>query len=152
MSRIAIFDLDNTLNSTVHRNYLIPKDPTVNENWLPWHTAFTNEVPNLPLLNTMERLSLDRWKIIVCSNRCESLIGRTADWFKEHARLASIDHYFLRNPNDHTPPSEWKSKTLDTLLTLSNAAITLVFDDDLKALESIQYKNGVVTIPTYFNG
>ncbi len=152
MSKLAIFDLDNTLNSTIHRQHLIPDDPTLNQNWLPWHKAFNLESANLPLIKTLERLREDKWKIIVCSNRCESLIGETEKWFKGIHTYSRIDEYILRSPYDHTPPTEWKARAIGDLFRLSTPAVTLIFDGDLEALDSVSYINGVVPIPVYFNG
>lgn len=151
MTKLAIFDLDSTLNGIKAREHLVPANPRINQNWLPWHKAFATEKTNVALIDTMRSLARKGWEIAVVSNRCESLVDEIDSWFENLGIDKPPISFFLRQSDDHSHPTLWKINKLRTLLAYHKAEIVLVFDDDVKAIEAIRYMDNVIGIPVVFN-
>lgn len=156
MKRLALFDLDNTLNTTSNRKPLVPyHDIRNNAEWLPWHAAFHSERLNLPLIATASAYKAAGFQIAIVSNRDLSMAGETSiklitsGWPKEC-------RYHLRSIDDHRHPSEWKLDTIQKLVDYAEPLELHLFDDDKSVLMKLaeQYRfsrDSVNFIPHYVN-
>lgn len=149
--KIALFDLDNTLNSTSKRKTLIPDDPSVNENWLPWHRAFTSERVNTKLVKTAIAYSKAGYQIGVVSNRDTSLVEETRKLLGHYGFPEA--RYHFREQKDNRSPSQWKQHTISHLLAFCKQAEVHHFDDDCIALnrlsEQFAYPDHVLYVPHF---
>ena len=151
MRKLALFDLDNTLNTTRYRKKLVPHhDIRNNAEWLSWHEAFHSERLNLSLITTAAAYKDAGFEIAVVSNRDSSLINETqvklvnTGWPKDC-------RYHLRSIDDNRHPSQWKLETIQNLLDYAEPIEVHVFDDDksvlLKLGERFRFNRNVHFIP-----
>lgn len=151
MKRLALFDLDNTLNTTSSRKKLVPHDDIRNNAaWLPWHEAFHSERLNLPLITTACGYKDAGFELAVVSNRDNSLIDETriklinTGWPKDC-------RYHLRAIDDHRHPSQWKRETIENLLAYAEPVEVHIFDDDksvlMKLQERFRFSRSVFIVP-----
>ncbi|ARB11776.1 hypothetical protein CB1_49 [Pectobacterium phage vB_PatP_CB1] len=151
MRKLALFDLDNTLNTTCYRKKLVPHhDIRNNAEWLPWHKAFHSEPLNLRLITTAAAYKDAGFEIAIVSNRDNSLIEET------RVKLANAGwpmdcRYHLSSIDDHRHPSQWKLETIQNLLDYAEPIEVHVFDDDKSVLmklgERFRFNRDVQFIP-----
>lgn len=132
--KLAIFDLDGTLNTSNKRGEFIPTDPTVNENWLRWHQAFKLEKLNTALISTASALNKAGYQIAIVSNRDESLARET------YLHLCSNGfppaRTIFRQQKDNRKPCDWKADTIKLLCEFTAGEVQH-FDDDAKAIKKL---------------
>lgn len=93
MLKLALFDLDGTLNTSKARKEFIPENIRDNSAWLRWHQAFRMERLNPSLIRTAAAYAHAGYSIGVVSNRDSSLITDTSIYLNNSgfpdARLVS---------------------------------------------------------------
>lgn len=140
MPKLALFDLDGTLNGNKARGDYVPENVRINKDWLPWHKAFRLEKLNLPLINTAYRMARAGYKNIVVSNRDQLLASDTQIYLANSGFPACS--YILRADDDNRRPSRWKIDTIKNLLQIGNYGTEVLevhhFDDDKKALQELE--------------
>lgn len=157
MTKIALFDLDGTLNGSKRRGEFIPPPGACNAEWLRWHQAFKLEKLNQDLIMTAAAYKKAGYKIAVVSNRDTSLIEATARDLVPNG-FPSLADYILRSLDDNRTPADWKVETISNMVTLlANMGRVEVhhFDDDVKVLRRLNSDLfGVRYIPhlVQFNG
>jgi hypothetical protein len=149
MRKLALFDLDGTINTSNARSGFIPENRNNNAAWLGWHKAFHMERLNLSLIRTADCLAGAGYEIGVVSNRDESVMQDTHIYLK-NAGFPDA-HYHLRNADDNRRTRDWKVSTVYSLLVYSGPVEVHMFDDDLPALkqlrERFQFNHPVQFIP-----
>lgn len=135
MRKLALFDLDGTINTSKARNTLIPENVRDNASWLPWHKAFRMERLNLGLIKTAAAYSDAGFIVSVVSNRDNSLITDTCTYL--HNSGFPDARYHFRFAEDNRHPSTWKEQTVRNLLAYIGPVEVHHFDDDKKALDRL---------------
>ena len=149
MRKLALFDLDGTINTSNARSGFIPENRNNNAAWLGWHKAFRMERLNLSLIHTADCLADAGYEIGVVSNRDESVMQDTHIYLK-NASFPDA-RYHLRSANDNRKTRDWKVSTVYNLLVYSGPIEVHMFDDDLPALKQLckrfQFNQSVQFIP-----
>ena len=149
MRKLALFDLDGTINTSSARSALVPENRTNNAAWLGWHKAFRMERLNLSLIHTASCMSAAGYEIGVVSNRDESVMQDTHIYLKNSGFPDA--RYHMRSADDNRKTKEWKFSTVYNLLVYSGPVEVHMFDDDLPALkqlcERFQFNRSVLFIP-----
>lgn len=149
MKRLALFDLDGTLNTSSARKDFVPENAFVNSAWLEWHKAFRIERLNLSLIRTASCMAGAGYEIGVVSNRDES-VSRDTCIYLENAGFPGA-MYHLRSADDDRKTKDWKVTTVYNLLAYAGPVEVHMFDDDLPALkkltERFQFNRSVQFIP-----
>lgn len=149
MRKLAIFDLDGTINTSNARAELVPKDPRKHAAWHPWHKAFRMERLNIDLIKTAQAYHKAGYMISVVSNRDENLSMATSLHLYE-ANFPTA-RYHLRNIEDTRTTVDWKSETIQNLLAYAGKIEVHHFDDDKKALEKLteqfKFDDDILYIP-----
>lgn len=127
---LYIFDLDGTLALTGHRQHLLDRkdDP---KRWERFFRACDRDMPNHPVIRTMERLRLtsDIW---IWSGRSDLVRATTIDWLVEHTTLLRYDvetALRMREHEDFTPDDELKLSWLQAMPRIDRDRLVAVFDD-----------------------
>ena len=149
MRKLALFDLDGTINTSNARSGFIPENHSNNAAWLDWHKAFRMERLNLSLIHTADCLAGAGYEIGVVSNRDESVMQDTQIYLKNSGFPDA--RYHLRSADDNRKTRDWKVSTVYNLLVYSGPVEVHMFDDDLPALkqlrERFQFNQSVQFIP-----
>lgn len=135
MLKLALFDLDGTLNTSKTRKEFIPENPRDNAAWLRWHQAFRMERLNLPLIKTAAAYADAGFTISVVSNRDESLIRDTSIYLNNSGFPDA--RYHLRSLDDNRYPATWKEQTIRNLLAYGEDIEVHHFDDDKQAISKL---------------
>lgn len=137
MKKIALFDLDGTLNSSHKRAAYIPEDVRNNAAWMGWHNAFHMENLNLELIKTAQGYKRAGYDIAVVSNRNHDLRQET-DIQLRCACFPIGAKFFLRHSDDNRHTRQWKVETVKSILALAGPIEIHHFDDDKKALGELE--------------
>ena len=147
MRKLALFDLDGTINTSSARSALVPENRTNNAAWLGWHKAFRME--RLNLIRTASCMSAAGYEIGVVSNRDESVMQDTHIYLKNSGFPDA--RYHMRSADENRKTKEWKISTVYNLLVYSGPVEVHMFDDELPALEQLcerfQFNRSVLFIP-----
>ena len=81
MTPLYIFDLDGTLALIDHRLHHIQQQP---KNWRAFFAACVDDKPNVPVLETLNRLRKGRAEIWVWSGRSDEVREQTMEWLQRH--------------------------------------------------------------------
>lgn len=135
MRKLALFDLDGTINTSKARKQFIPENTRDNAAWLPWHKAFRMERLNLDLIKTAAAYASAGFTVSVVSNRDDSLVTDTSIYLNNSGFPDA--RYHLRSAADNRYPSTWKEQTIRSLLAYAGRVEVHHFDDDKKALDRL---------------
>lgn len=134
--KIAIFDLDGTVNTSHKRKHLIPARSQVsNAAWAEWHEAFELEDLCMPVIKQAAELYASGYTIFVVSNRSDYLADAT-DKVLMAAGFPPA-HYVLRSKDDHRHPLVWKTNTVAVLLATMQSGRVMFYDDDANAIHEV---------------
>lgn len=149
MRKLALFDLDGTINTSNARSALVPENRFNNAEWLGWHKAFHMERLNHSLIRTAYCMAEAGYDIAVVSNRDESVMQDTYIYLRNSGFPNAS--YHMRSAEDNRKTRDWKISTVYNLLVYSGPAEVHMFDDDLPALkqlcERFQFNRSVQFIP-----
>lgn len=135
MLKLALFDLDGTLNTSKARKEFIPENTRDNSAWLRWHEAFHMERLNLDLIKTAAAYADAGYTIGVVSNRDSGLIAETRIYLNNNGFPDAL--YHLRTQADSRYPATWKEQTIRNLLAYSGNVEVHHFDDDKQAIQRL---------------
>jgi hypothetical protein len=119
----VIFDLDGTLALTEHRAHFLQQQP---KDWRGFYAACDQDLPNVPIIETLHALWRVGHKIEIWSGRSDEVAGKTADWLR--ANYLSQIRIRMRAAGDHQPDTTLKAGWLDELEKMG-ATPDLVFED-----------------------
>ena len=130
LSPLFIFDLDGTLALTEHRQHILDDKDNPNR-WRDFFAACVDDLPNLPVIRTMEEL----WShadILIWSGRSAEVRAQTLHWLDAHTviKWTFLDRVLrMRDTEDFTPDEELKASWLDNLCPRDRGRLVAVFDD-----------------------
>ena len=138
MNPLYIFDIDGTLALIEHRVHML-KDKSDGQRWRKFYAACDKDLPNVPVINTMQRLraSSDIW---LFSGRSSEVRDKTILWLEIYCRLSSdyIEAYnmlTMRDLGDCTPDDELKESWYDNMLDVDKERLVAVFDDRQRVVD-----------------
>jgi FMN phosphatase YigB (HAD superfamily) len=117
---LVIFDLDGTLALTEHRAHFLQQQP---KDWRGFYAACDQDLPNVPIIETLHALWRVGHKIEIWSGRSDEVAGKTADWLRANY-LWQIG-IRMRAAGDHRPDTVLKAEWLDEI----GSKPDLVFED-----------------------
>jgi hypothetical protein len=127
---LYIFDLDGTLALIDHRVHLLDSDDP--KKWRRFYAACDQDAPNIPVLNTMERLGFfaDIW---IFSGRSDEVRDKTVTWLAQNTTFMTHDlegpMLRMRAEGDYTPDDALKAQWYDAMLVDDRARLIATFDD-----------------------
>ena len=135
---IYIFDIDGTVALIDHRVHILDEKYD-SDRWRRFYAACDQDLPNTPVIKTMERLKLCGAEILFFSGRSDEVRGKTVEWLAEHTSFMSFELtpavLSMRQLGDYTADDELKRSWLDGMLPEDRNRITAVFDDRDKVVK-----------------
>lgn len=145
MRPLFIFDIDGTVALIDHRRPILDEVEDRNR-WRRFYAACDKDLPNTPVLSTLERLRITGADIWFFSGRSDEVRGKTADWLAEHTSfmLHEVDGPILtmRELGDYTKDDELKGRWLHNMLNVDRNRLVAVFDDRKRVVDMWR-RNGV---------
>ena len=143
MKPLYIFDLDGTLALTEHRQHILD-DKARPDRWKVFFAACVNDLPNVPVIETLHRLRLMA-DVYIWSGRSSEVRKQTIDWLAEHTALMSHEVESIlrmRDEGDFIPDEQLKEQWLKDLESDDRRRLVAVFDDRDKVV-AMWRANGV---------
>ncbi|MEV6957639.1 hypothetical protein AB0M97_00200 [Streptomyces sp. NPDC051207] len=128
---IAVFDLDNTLADTAHRQKFLERRP---RDWDAFFAAAPHDPP-LPQGVAMARESAGECEVVYLTGRPERCRQDTLDWLDAHGLPEGRVH--MRRDNDRRPARRTKLEILRRLARTREIRV-LVDDDELVCADAEQ--------------
>ncbi len=130
MKPLYIFDLDGTLALIEHRRHFVENRTN---RWKEFFAACVNDVPNNPVIDTMNRLRVAGADIWIFSGRSDEVRAQTVKWLADKTTFMSweLDGPMLtmRMAGDYTPDDVLKKQWLDAMTSQDRARLVAVFED-----------------------
>lgn len=129
MKPLYIFDLDGTLALIDHRRYMLDsKDP---DRWRRFYDACDRDLPNIPVINTMERLREAGADIWIFSGRSDEVKEKTLKWLLLHTGfdVTQPELLMMRRLGDYTADDVLKKQWLDNMFDHDRRRLVATFDD-----------------------
>lgn len=137
MRRVACFDLDSTVCSTVHRRHLLPAIRAGESTWLDYAMMCGDDQPIHGTVAVMRELQPDHL-IFAVSGRSIEAEEMTWAWMRRYA--VPVDRMFLRT--DGRPTAEWKISVIRQLQG-QGYEVSLFFEDWAEAAAEIAEATGI---------
>jgi phosphoglycolate phosphatase-like HAD superfamily hydrolase len=128
---IAVFDLDNTLADTAHRQKFLERKP---RDWDAFFAAAPHDPP-LPQGIAMARESAEECEVVYLTGRPERCRQDTLDWLATHGLPEGRVH--MRRDSDRRPARRTKLEILRRLARTREIRV-LVDDDELVCADAEQ--------------
>lgn len=130
--KIVIFDLDGTLANIDHRRHFVEGKGSraTDEEWRCFFAACVDDVPNLPVIETLRALRAQGYRIVILSGRSDEVSIETKAWLKEND--VPYDELHMRPEGNYVPDQKWKAKFLKKF---DRSQILCVFDDRDKVVK-----------------
>jgi hypothetical protein len=133
MKPLYIFDLDGTLALIGHRQALLA-DKRNKQRWRQFFALCDRDIPNIPVIATMERLRLAGADIRIFSGRSDEVRHKTVAWLACHTsffihELESQSVLKMREQRNYTPDDLLKESWLLAMLPDDRHRLVAVFDD-----------------------
>ena len=138
---IYIFDIDGTLSLLDHRLHFLENksDP---DRWLKFYQECDKDLPNMPVINTMQLLAYAGAEILFFTGRTEAVRGKTIDWLMEFTGYAPNNAKLTMRPNgNYTKDSVLKQSWLDKMFLGDIDRIAAVFDDRQQVVDMWRRNN-----------
>lgn len=130
MRPLYIFDLDDTLTLTAHRQHLKPSRSSDDAAWRTFFEACIDDGPNVPVIRTMQALrrgGADVWFWTGRSCVARALTVRWLAWYAE-TQIAPVD-LRMRLLDDHRPDIGLKREWLREMAEEDSIRLVAAFDD-----------------------
>lgn len=131
MRPLYIIDLDGTAALIDHRRPVI-LDKEDKHRWGKFYQLCDKDVPNHPVIQTMEMLKQAGADIWFFSGRSAEVREKTVHWLALHTSFCSEDLdniLVMRDIGDSTPDDVLKKRWLDNMLIDDRKRLVAVFDD-----------------------
>jgi hypothetical protein len=130
---IVIADLDGTIALIDHRRHWLDAERhaemTTDERWRKFFAECVNDLPNWPVIWTLQALQRAGYYIHVFSGRSDEVREETIDWLE--AFNVPYHHWRMRAAGDFTPDEELKRQWI---AEYNLSLILCVFDDRQKVV------------------
>lgn len=127
---LYIFDLDGTLALIEHRKWMLELQQK--DKWRHFYAACDKDLPNDPVIKTMERLRHAGAEIWIFSGRSDEVRDKTVAWLTEHTSFMTWDAeaaLTMRAEGDYTADDELKKSWLEGMLVDDRRRLVATFDD-----------------------
>lgn len=131
MNPLYICDLDGTLALIEHRRHFVER-PRGEQDWAGFYAACSDDEPNRPVIDTMDRLRYGGADIWIFSGRSDEVRKQTVQWLADKTAFMSreIDgRLTMRQAGDYTPDDVLKKQWLDGMLFEDRSRLVGVFED-----------------------
>lgn len=145
---IYIFDLDGTIALIDHRRPILSDAsiPTSDARWRKFFAACVDDVPNMPVIETMRLLDKAGAEIWIFSGRSDEVQAETIQWLATY----DVPHYFrngrgrffMRLSGDYTEDSVLKDEWFSMVEERARKRIVAAFDDRDKVV-AMWRRNGI---------
>jgi hypothetical protein len=142
MTPLYIFDLDGTLALIEHRRHMV-EGPE--KDWKNFFAACTFDLPNWPVISTLNALLKSGADIQIWSGRSAEVMNETLTWIHTYvSNDVDLDEIqlIMRRAGDFTPDDELKQGWLQSLNEFDRRRLVAVFDDRQKVVDMWR-RNGV---------
>lgn len=133
MKPLYIFDLDGTLALLQRSRLDILKQQDDRDRWRRFYAACDTDLPNLPVIRTMERLRQTGVDVWIFSGRSDEVRDKTVAWLAEHTTFCTWEldgpALQMRAAGDHTADDVLKKQWLDSMLVDDRRRLVATFDD-----------------------
>jgi hypothetical protein len=132
MKPLYIFDLDGTIALIEHRRHLVEGRETTHSDWKNFYAACDQDMPNLPVIATMESLRKTGADIWIFSGRSDEVREKSVMWLEKHTSFRAHelhDILMMRQEGDFTPDDLLKGKWLEEMLISDKQRLVASFDD-----------------------
>lgn len=144
MKPLYIFDLDGTLALIGHRRHILERDSR--DKWRHFYAACDKDMPNDPVIATMERLRHAGAEVWIFSGRSDEVRGKTVAWLAQHTSFMTSDlegpMLTMRAEGDYTADDVLKKQWLDGMLHDDRQRLVATFDDRDRVVQMWR-ENGV---------
>jgi hypothetical protein len=131
---IVIADLDGAIALIDHRRHWLDAERhpemTSDERWRTFFAQCHGDLPNWPVIWTLQDLQMAGYYIHIFSGRSDEVREETIDWIK--AFNVPYHHLRMRTAGDYTPDEELKRQWIEEY---DLAMIMCVFDDRKKVVD-----------------
>ncbi len=130
MKPLYIFDIDGTMALIDHRRDILKSDDP--NRWRRFYAACDEDLPNVPVIATMEALRLSGADIWFFSGRSEEVRRKTITWLVIHTSFQPWDFeniLSMRAEMDYTADDILKKQWLDSMLVDDRNRLVAAFDD-----------------------
>lgn len=130
MKPLYIFDLDGTIALIEHRRHMLEWD--TRDKWRHFYAACDEDLPNTPVIDTMERLRHAGADVWFFSGRSDEVRDKTVAWLARHTSFMTWDletALTMRAAGDYTADDVLKRQWLDGMLSDDRKRLVAVFDD-----------------------
>lgn len=125
---LYIFDLDGTLALIEHRRHYV-ECPREQQDWKAFYAACAEDLPNLPVIETLRALADAGADVWVFSGRSDEVREQTHDWLCKHVLFLFEQHVMMRPAGDFTPDDRLKLRWLNEMLPADRERLVAVFED-----------------------
>lgn len=151
MTPLYIFDLDGTIALIEHRRHFVEARRCLDAgchgkgcelcdgsgwrkpNWRAFFAACVDDLPNLPVIDTLMSLLDAGADVWVWSGRSAEVMEQTKTWLQDHL-IADDIPLCMRLEGDFTPDEELKAGWLDAMSAYDRRRLVAVFDDRNKVV------------------
>jgi hypothetical protein len=140
---IVIFDLDDTLALTEHRQHFLEQQP---KNWKAFNNACIDDKPNIPIIQIYQALYISVWhKVYIFTGRSEDVKPQTIEWLIKYQIIrpweSRTDRLYMRKSKDFRDDRIVKKEMFEKLkndpaqLELINKNEIIVFEYRQKVVD-----------------
>lgn len=127
---LYIFDLDGTLANIEHRLPLLQSKER--DRWRRFYEACDRDEPNLPIVETLNRLSASGAEIWLFSGRSDDVREKTIFWLALYTvlKIEEIDQVLSMRPSgDYREDVDLKREWLQGMLDVDRERLVAIFED-----------------------
>lgn len=136
MKPLYIFDIDGTVALIDHRRHILDREDR--QKWRDFYAACDKDLPNEPVIRTLEGLRHAGSDIWFFSGRSDEVRDKTVAWLAHHTSFMSweLDGPMLtmRAAGDYTADDVLKKQWLDAMLVDDRRRLVAVFEDRNKVV------------------
>ena len=120
-----VFDLDDTLADTSHRQYILEQEfETSTEKWNAFFDACDSDVPVSEMITLLDTLATSGHRVEIWTGRSDRVIAKTKEWLSKHLKHPELCTLRMRQAGDFRSDIDIKGQWLKEYGTPD-----LVFDD-----------------------
>ena len=137
MKPLYIFDLDGTLALIEHRRHFVDSTDG-KKDWRGFFAACVDDVPNFPVIRTLQALRKSGAEIWIWSGRSDEVRSETIEWLHRHGcadtsmwakSFGAPERFRMRKAGDHQDDVALKYGWLSEIEPPEWNRLTAVFDD-----------------------